>query len=327
MSFKSIYGNYKTLKEEMVKTILGADGTVPVFGTTGTIDSTLTKAVVGTVYPTADKPNVLATVAWVDSKISNMGGGTVGGTGTSGKLAKFSDNTTLADSIIAETTSAITVSGSVTATAFSTTGSLSVGNITATGAISSATISTTGNATISGSLAVSSDITTATLIDLKATDSTHEKQIRWRLNNDAGYGLAFHGAGMGLYDWVNTTSLWYVNRSSKLFQMSGSLEVSGSITANGEVSAYSDSRLKTDVQPIQSALDKVLQLSGVSYTRTDMDSGTQLGFIAQELLKVIPEVVNLPSTEQEYHSVKYNGIIALLVEAVKELNEKINNKQ
>jgi hypothetical protein len=300
-SFKSIYGNYNTLKEEMVKTILGLSGEIPVFGTSGTIDSVLTKAVVGDTYDTTTSVNTLATVAWVDSKISSMGSGTVGGSGTAGRIAKFSSGTAIGNSIMTETNTTISVAGSLTAT----------GTITSSGLITGVGISTSANMNITGHIVFASGA---------------ERQIRWSGSSSDGWGIYGNSTTIGIYNWTDGLSVLTVAKDTRAVEMFGNLTVNGNITATGEISAYSDSRLKTDVKSIESALDKVMQLNGVSYTRTDMDAGTQLGFIAQELYKIVPEVVNAPQTEAEFYSVKYNGMIALLVEAIKELNDKINNK-
>lgn len=98
---------------------------------------------------------------------------------------------------------------------------------------------------------------------------------------------------------------------------SGDITASGSITASGNITAYSDQRLKTDISTLKNALTKVSQLRGVSYTK----AGTpEIGVIAQEVELVVPEVVY----DGEYKSVAYGNLVALLIEAIKELNEKLD---
>ena len=93
----------------------------------------------------------------------------------------------------------------------------------------------------------------------------------------------------------------------------------GNWTAAGNVTAYSDSRLKKDLEVIPYALAKVQSLTGYTYTRTD--SGVrQTGLIAQDLQKVLPEAVD---TSGEYMSVAYGNIVGLLIEAIKELKAEI----
>lgn len=95
--------------------------------------------------------------------------------------------------------------------------------------------------------------------------------------------------------------------------------VNGDAGGSTAWNSYSDFRLKKDIATIPNALAKVQQLRGINYRWKDsqhMSDGLQMGFIAQEAVKVIPEVVN---TEGEYYSMQYAPITALLVEAVKEL--------
>ncbi len=100
-----------------------------------------------------------------------------------------------------------------------------------------------------------------------------------------------------------------------------SLTDAGNLTAVGNVTAYSDARLKTDLEVITGALDKVEQLTGYVYTRTDSGE-RQTGILAQDALKVLPEVVN---TNGEYYSVAYGNMAGLIFEAIKELHAKVKD--
>lgn len=97
------------------------------------------------------------------------------------------------------------------------------------------------------------------------------------------------------------------------------LHVSGNILATGEITAFSDEKLKSDVETIDSALEKVGKLRGVYYTK-DGRRGT--GVIAQEIELTIPEVV---FDENEFKSVAYGNLVGLLIEAVKELTKEVEN--
>jgi hypothetical protein len=97
-----------------------------------------------------------------------------------------------------------------------------------------------------------------------------------------------------------------------------SVSSGGTATASGDVVAYSDARVKANVKPIDSSLEKVLKLTGVTYNRTDLeDKSTKIGFIAQEVEKVVPEVVTYDG-EKDRYGVSYGNVTALLVEAIKE---------
>jgi Chaperone of endosialidase len=89
----------------------------------------------------------------------------------------------------------------------------------------------------------------------------------------------------------------------------------------------SDANLKNNITDINGALTKVLQMHGVTYNFKDADrfgSNRQIGFLAQELEKIVPEAV---SSGGEYKSVNYQVLTALLTEAVKEQQREINAQQ
>ena len=91
------------------------------------------------------------------------------------------------------------------------------------------------------------------------------------------------------------------------------------MTVNGTVTQYSDSRLKDNIITIDGALDKVNQLRGVYYNRTDINtSEKQIGLVAQEVESVVPEVVHTANDELNTKSISYAQLNALLVEAIKE---------
>jgi hypothetical protein len=107
--------------------------------------------------------------------------------------------------------------------------------------------------------------------------------------------------------------------------VSGNVLATGSITANGDVIAFSDKRLKENIKPIKNALKKVTELKGVSYNRIDIDDkSNKIGFIAQDVKKVLPEVV---SDNEKYLGVNYGNITAVLVEAIKEQQKQIVSLQ
>ena len=109
------------------------------------------------------------------------------------------------------------------------------------------------------------------------------------------------------------------------------LYVNGDITANS-IAGTSDLRFKTNVRPISSPLEKVKSLRGVyfnwdqkSFPDKNFSEKTELGFIAQEVEKVLPEVVSKDNSPEEYRSVKYDKVVALLVEAIKEQQKQIDS--
>ena len=94
----------------------------------------------------------------------------------------------------------------------------------------------------------------------------------------------------------------------------------GAATFNNNVTAFSDERLKDNIETLTDGLDKVEQLRGVTYTRDEKES---IGVIAQEVEKILPEIVLTADDEMGTKSVDYSRITAVLIEAVKELSAKV----
>lgn len=126
-----------------------------------------------------------------------------------------------------------------------------------------------------------------------------------------GTGLTVTSGG------ISVTSGNLTLTSGSLTMSNGNLSVAGSITSSGAITAYSDARLKSDVVQITDALDLVQNLRGVKYIKNGV---REIGVIAQEIETVLPEVV----LDGEYKSVAYGNIIAVLIEAIKELNKKVD---
>jgi hypothetical protein len=100
------------------------------------------------------------------------------------------------------------------------------------------------------------------------------------------------------------------------------LDMSGNLTMAGNVTAYSDARLKKDVETIGDALGLVGKMRGVRYTRIDTEMpGT--GVIAQEMLEVMPEVVQQGVGDDDTLSVAYGNLVGVLIEAIKELEARV----
>ena len=105
--------------------------------------------------------------------------------------------------------------------------------------------------------------------------------------------------------------------------------ISGSqIEASGDVIAFgsSDRRLKDNIQPIQSPLEKMDKIGGYTFDwndKQDAYQGHDVGVIAQEIEEVLPEVVMTRGTG--YNAVKYEKIVPLLIESIKELQKKVED--
>ena len=120
--------------------------------------------------------------------------------------------------------------------------------------------------------------------------------------------------------------------------VTGGVGVGGSVNVAGDVVAYStsDRRLKDNIQPIESPLEKISKIGGYSFDwnvdKQNIYKGKDYGVIAQEIEEILPELVE--NRENGYKAVKYDRLVSLLIEGIKdlsnqvtELKEKINNKE
>ena len=106
-----------------------------------------------------------------------------------------------------------------------------------------------------------------------------------------------------------------------------SLQVSGTITCV-DVNSTSDINLKENIHQIKNPLDKVIQINGVGFRWKDSKEEA-IGVIAQDIEEVIPELVKISNGTK---TVNYNGLVGVLIEAIKEqqrqieeLKKQINN--
>ena len=111
------------------------------------------------------------------------------------------------------------------------------------------------------------------------------------------------------------------------------LFVGGQIRCSGDITAFaSDERLKTNISPITEALSKVKSIDGFTYNFND--TAKELGFdtevdyagvSAQKVQKVLPEVVRPAPSGDDYITVQYEKLVPLLIEAIKELSDKVDD--
>jgi hypothetical protein len=145
--------------------------------------------------------------------------------------------------------------------------------------------------------------------------------------------LRIHGDGNGDPGFLNRLELTHTgaNGWGEISTYAGDLRFypsSGIVYVEGIVNSTSDSSFKKHIQPIDSAVRKVEKLTGVSYEFRNEDfpernfpTGKQIGLIAQDVEKVIPEVVN--TDKDGYKSLAYDRLVAVLIEAVKEQQVEI----
>jgi hypothetical protein len=172
---------------------------------------------------------------------------------------------------------------------------------------------------------------TLTLANLGYTGDTNANYITAvsQLTNDSGFTT--YTANQALNTGSNPSfNNLHVDQLGVNMAAAGT---DGRIDATNDIVAYStsDERLKENIHPLENALDKVSQLRGVEFDWKPVteeerktihgNEGHDVGVIAQEVEKVLPEVV----TEREtgYKAVKYEKIVPLLIEAIKDLKAEI----
>ena len=178
-----------------------------------------------------------------------------------------------------------------------------------------------------------------------ALDSTWaNSEVRLPATTDANPRIMFYrptGSASTSYPWRfqagggGSSSSFYIgtgssaNNGSETISNKFSLSSTGTLTVSGDVIAYgspSDAKYKENVKPIENALDKVMDLEGVSFDWKEgddiLDIKEDIGFIAQDVQKVIPELVR--ENEDGNLSLRYQGIIPVLLEAMKEQQKQID---
>jgi hypothetical protein len=162
-------------------------------------------------------------------------------------------------------------------------------------------------------------INTATFISCNAyiTTANAVKSVA------AGAAAHVEIAPTGLYFQVSNTTPSAADQTVVMVTKM-SVGETGNMTLSGTLTQLSDRRVKTDIEPIRDALDKVRRLVGITYKRTDWD-GTlprEMGLIAQDVLAVAPEVVR--ENDEKMLTVSYANLVALLVEAIKHIDTRLS---
>jgi hypothetical protein len=172
-----------------------------------------------------------------------------------------------------------------------------------------------GNTVVTSYSGISFDVTPISIIDLGGgaySGSVYTDTLNFLSAGTLDY--------TGRTIWVDVSGITRTERMiiTNLGAGPGSLDVG--IDANGFlVNNASDVNLKENINNIDDALNKVLNLRGVTFNWKDRNSGgnaTKIGFIAQEVNEVVPELTH---HDGKYMSVHYKDVTALLVEAIKEL--------
>ena len=180
--------------------------------------------------------------------------------------------------------------------------------------------------TVSGAIARFSAINAHVIIESSSAgpavlhfkpNATGNKSGQFKVTAGSGYNFRWSN------DAAGTSEVSYMTLDT-------STTGGGDLTVKGDVIAYgapSDRKYKENIKPIESALDKAMQLQGVTFDWKDsesiLDIKEDIGFIAQDVEKVLPELVR--DSGKGNLSLRYQGITPILLEAIKELKAEIED--
>jgi len=141
-------------------------------------------------------------------------------------------------------------------------------------------------------------------------------------SNSTGGGIFYDGngtPGFGAAGQSNDEVSFYRNDNGTKEVVFSYPYNSNNVTFRGDVNSTSDERLKTDIRTLDNSLDILKEIRGVEFNWSTTNKPS-VGVIAQEVEKVLPQLVS----EGDSKSVNYNGLIGVLIEAVKDQQKQIN---
>jgi len=178
----------------------------------------------------------------------------------------------------------------------------------------------------STALTVDNNLNVTGVATVSALNISTSGMVDGDLGSDGGADGVF-----GIFNTTNSGSTVFYNKNSGgvyndiLSLTTATATIDGELRVVGDIIAFytSDERLKDNIKPIDDPLAKVLSISGNTYSWNEKSGkeGTDVGLIAQEIEKVLPEAVT--ERENGYLAVRYEKIVPLLVEAIKELSQKV----
>jgi hypothetical protein len=297
---------------------LGVTGATTLSSTLGvagatTLSSTLSVASGITVNSGVNASGQTITASTFVGTLNNLLTLNTSGTGLSGSTS-YNNSGAATFTVTSNATSSGTTSGTIVARG--TDGNFTAGTITAT--LSGNVTGNAATATLAANL--SRSVTAGN--GLTGGGSLNGQNIT--LNVGGGDGISVSGDSIAVDSSVVRTS---GNQS-----IGGTKTFTSSIICNGDITAFaSDERLKTNIEPLENALDKVLALSGFTYTFNEIGESlgfdttiTYVGVSAQQVQAVLPEAVKPAPANEDYLTVQYEKIVPLLIESIKELKAEID---
>jgi len=135
-------------------------------------------------------------------------------------------------------------------------------------------------------------------------------------------GIRMRGGHLRVNKWlVGTTPTFELDGDNRL-QVEGLTRINGDLQVTGSISEPSTMRIKTNIETLESPLDKITKLRGVSY---NLKRGNQpnIGMIAEEVDEIFPELVS-KDKDGNPEAMSYSRMTAVLLEAIKELKQEVD---
>jgi hypothetical protein len=285
----------------------GTNGHIPLWSSTSALKNSVLTMDSASLFIPAGINILLPTIPTIGNHVTNKqyvddaiysatsglggGGGTVSGTGSAGQLAYFKDASTV------QGAASITTNG----VNLTTSGSVQSNYLIGTKQVTSQVFSTTPGG--------------------RGSDGAFWQDV----GNTGTKYFIWQGAGASSAYW-DSTHLFTVNPNGVPMLA----VTSAGLSSRGDITAYasSDLRLKTNIKSINNALIKVNSLNGITFNWNDLAEGKdtelrEVGIIAQEVNEILPEVVT--ERDNGYLAVKYEKMVPLLIEAIKELSAKVDS--
>jgi hypothetical protein len=327
-------GETVTFTNSGATTVTRSSNTINISST----DTQLTDAQVRSKFSGGTNVSISGTgvISATDTNTTNFNVNANGGT---------NENITAGEAIRFDSGGATTVSRSGNTFTFTSTDTVNANTVTAIQGNAGSPSLNTGNITIAGGTNVtcSQSGNTITISSLDTNDNTQLSDAQVRSKFSAGSGISItSGGSISTSATSNTGTVTSVatgsgcsggtitssgtitvgggnglSQSSTGLLMSGSY--TGTFTASADVVAFSDEKLKDNIQTLDGS--KVFDMRGVSFNRNDQDGKLSSGVIAQELEHIAPELIH--ESEDGTKGVAYGNTVGYLIEAIKLLKAEI----
>lgn len=177
-------------------------------------------------------------------------------------------------------------------------------------------------------VSISDTLTTINNVHIGVYDKNPEyTQFKHSSLPDDGKHYAFLQSATG-YSYMNCSpgqSLLFRSNNETIMEIkSGQASLNGNLIVSENITAFSDGRYKENVKPLMESLPKLCKLRGVYFNFKHNPNKKQIGFIAQEVEKEYPELV---LDKDDKKTLNYQNMSAVLLEGIKELNEKVEKER